>query len=119
MADLNVAIKGVKIASLALNIPTPEVYFISKDELPNAKIAGVLINNDYQVIFNEEWVINTSEIEVLITCFHETRHAYQSYSIKQNINEPQDLFEKWAYGKSNYIGPSVLNFLICLLLLYH
>lgn len=31
MADLNVAIKGVKIASLALNISTPEVYFISKD----------------------------------------------------------------------------------------
>lgn len=109
MADLNVAIKGVKIASLALNIPSPEVYFISKDELPNAEITGIFINNDYQVIFDEEWVINTSEIEVLITCFHETRHAYQSYSIKQNINEPQDLLEKWAYEKSNYIGPSGLS----------
>lgn len=30
MADLNVAIKGVKIASLALNIPTPEVYLYQK-----------------------------------------------------------------------------------------
>lgn len=109
MADLNVAVQGVEIASSILNVPMPEVYFISKEELPNGEITGIFINKDYQVVFNEDWVINSTEIEVLITCFHETRHAYQSYSIQHNINESQELLEKWDYEKNNYISPSGLN----------
>lgn len=109
MADLNVAVRGVEIASSILNVPIPEVYFISKEELPNGEITGIFINKDYKVVFNEDWVIKSSEIEVLITCFLETRHAYQSYSIKYKINEAQELLDKWSYEKKNYIGPSGLN----------
>src|SRR5690554_2674932 len=109
MNNLEIAINGVKIASRILKIPTPEVNFISVENLPNKEITAVFTFEEYEIIFNKDWVLNVPWIEVMVTCFHETRHAYQSYSIKHGINETKDTLEKWKQEQENYQSPSNNN----------
>lgn len=38
MNNLEIALKGIKIASNILDIPEPSIYFASSNELPNDKV---------------------------------------------------------------------------------
>ncbi|HHX69414.1 MAG TPA: hypothetical protein GX708_15390 [Gallicola sp.] len=77
MNNLSVALNGVKIACKILAIPEPKVYFMEHKVLPNPEITGMFLYDEYEIIFNEDWVLNSEWIEVIVTCFHESRHAYQ------------------------------------------
>ena len=103
MNNLDIAILGVKLASEILEIPKPKVYFIEDDCVNNKMIAGIFRANEYQILFNENWVNNSEQIEIIISASHETRHAYQSYSIKENINESNETLNLWNYEFNNYI----------------
>jgi len=109
MNNIEVAIAGVKIASKILNIPEPTVYFISQHQLPNPEISGIFRFEEYEIIFNEEWVLKSEWIEIVINCFHETRHAYQAYSVKNKINESIEVLSKWEEEINNYIIPTDAN----------
>jgi len=79
------------------------------NRLLNKEITALFKFESYEIIFNEDWVLNVPWIEVMVTCFHETRHAYQSYSIKHGINESKDILETWKKEQANYNSPSCEN----------
>lgn len=60
-------------------------------------------------IFREDWVLRSDWTEVIITAFHEMRHAYQGYCIRTQSREPQSTLDKWEYETLNYIMPSGKN----------
>jgi len=59
--------------------------------------------------FREDWVLRSDWTEVIITAFHEMRHAYQGYCIHTQSREPQSTLDKWEYETLNYIMPSGKN----------
>lgn len=109
MNNIEVAITGVKIASKILNIPEPTVYVISKQHLPNPEITGIFWFEEYEVIFNEEWLLKSEWIEIIINCFHETRHAYQACSVKNKVYESTEVLSKWEEEINNSIIPTDAN----------
>lgn len=106
MNNIEIALKGIKIASNLLNITEPSIYFVSSDELPNKEVTAVFRHKNYEVIFNEDWLAEVPWIEVMVTCFHETRHAYQAYSVKNRINESKETLTKWENDFNTYNIPS-------------
>ncbi len=106
MNNLEIALKGIRIAANILNIPEPSIYFAGSNELPNEEVTAVFRHKDYEVIFNEDWLAKVPWIEVMVTCFHETRHAYQAYSVKNNINESIETLTKWNNDFNTYNMPS-------------
>lgn len=106
MNSLDIAINGVKIASKILNIGEPKVYFISADDLHNKDITAIFLFDEYEIIFNEDWVMSVPWIEVMVTCFHDTRHAYQAYSINHEVNENKETLELWKKAFDSYNNPS-------------
>jgi hypothetical protein len=78
MNNFEVALKGIKIASNILDIPEPSIYFVSSNELPNNEVTAVFRHKNYEIIFNEDWLTKVPWNEVMVTCFHECRHAYQA-----------------------------------------
>src|SRR5690554_2214833 len=59
--------------------------------------------------FREDSVLRSDWTEVIITAFHEMRHAYQGYCIRTQSREPQSTLDKWEYETLNYIMPSGKN----------
>lgn len=54
MNNIEIALRGIKIASNLLNIPEPSIFFASSDELPNKEVTALFRHKDYEVIFNED-----------------------------------------------------------------
>lgn len=106
MNNLEIALKGIKIASNILDIPEPSIYFANSNELPNNEVTAVFRHKDYEIIFNEDWLTKVPWIEVMVTCFHECRQAYQAYSVKHNINESKETLDNWNNDFNTYNMPS-------------
>ena len=63
--------------------------------------------NNNQLIYNEKWLYTASEVEIIITTFHEVRHAYQYYCIVNEINHTRQVLEEWKDNFDNYISPTL------------
>src|SRR5690554_2064939 len=109
MNNLDAAILGVKLTSKILEIPEPKVFFVDDNNINKNMITGIFIYDDYEILFNESWVLNSEWIEIMVTAFHETRHAYQCYSIKHNKNEDKITLENWKNDFENYKTASGTN----------
>lgn len=109
MHNLDIANAGVQIVAKLLNFPAPELFIIEQNKLPNSEITGMYKFDDNEIIFNEDWVLRSDWTEVIITAFHEMRHAYQGYCIRTQSREPQSTLNKWEYETLNYIMPSGKN----------
>lgn len=109
MNNHEVAINGVKIIAKILNIPVPHISFFDPSEVSNNEITGMYLFESDEIIFNEEWVAKSKWIEVIVTAFHETRHAYQGYCISTRSLESKDTLDKWEYETQNYIRPTGKN----------
>lgn len=109
MNNLEVTIAGVKIVSEILNFPAPEIFIIEQDKLPNKEVTGMYRFKENEIIFNEDWVLRSEWIEVIITVFHEMRHAYQGYCIRTRSREAKEILDIWEYETNNYIMPSGKN----------
>ena len=82
MNNPKTALSGIQ-ASKILNITPPEVYFASGSDFPNPEISSIYRHNkDNEIIFNEDWINRSNDLETLVTAFHETRHAYRYHCIK-------------------------------------
>src|SRR5690554_3329598 len=106
MNNFEVALKGIKIASNILDIPELSIYFASTNVLFNNEVIAVFRHKNYEIIFNEDWLTKVPWIEVMVTCFHECRHAYQAYSVKHNINESKETLDNWNNDFNTYNMPS-------------
>jgi hypothetical protein len=65
----------------------------------------MFIPKEYVIIFNNDWLLTSDPIEIFIACFHESRHAYQDYSVKNQINEDFKTLQKWEEEFQNYNIP--------------
>lgn len=106
MEQLALPYYGVQIASKALEIPVPQISFISQSQLPNLTITAMYLQETKEIIFNEEWVIQANWLEVIATSFHECRHAYQHYCVATSSREDKDIRENWAKELSRYFQPN-------------
>lgn len=109
MNNIDIAYLGIQVAAKELNISLPEISIIDENSLGNKKITGTYSFKDNSITFNEEWVNRSEWIEVLITSFHEMRHAYQGYCIRTRTRESEETINKWEYETNNYIMPSGNN----------
>lgn len=109
MDNFDVVISAVRIVEKILNFPAPELFIIEQNQLPNSEITGMYRFDDNEIIFNEDWVLRSDWTEVIITAFHEMRHAYQGYCIRTQSREPKSILDKWEYETLNYIMPSGKN----------
>lgn len=50
--------------------------------------------------------MNVPWIEVMVTCFHESRHAYQAYSINNEVNESDKILTLWKKEFDSYNNPT-------------
>lgn len=95
MNNIEIAYLGIQVAAKELNISLPEISIIDENSLGNKKITGTYSFKDNSITFNEEWVNRSEWIEVLITSFHEMRHAYQGYCIRTRTRESEETINKW------------------------
>ena len=58
-----------------------------------------------EILFNEEWVLQSNWLEVIATSFHECRHAYQHYCVETKTRENDDTISQWARELSTYFQP--------------
>ena len=77
MDNYEIAMTGVEIASKILGIKTPEVRFFVNNDINNKGINAVFLKDDNIICFNETWLESVEWLEVMVTCFHESRHAFQ------------------------------------------
>lgn len=109
MNNYEVAIYGVSIVAKILNIPVPYTSFFDHTDVSNKEITGMYLFESDEIVFNEEWVAKSPWIEVIVTAFHETRHAYQGYCIKNNMYESPKTLDIWHQEFTNYFKPSGKN----------
>jgi hypothetical protein len=77
MDNYEIAMTGVEIASRFLGIKTPQVRFFVNEDINNKGINAVFLRNDNIIGFNDTWLESVEWLEVMVTCFHESRHAFQ------------------------------------------
>lgn len=106
MDNFDIAITGVKIASKILEINTPDVRFFVNEEINNKGINAVYMRNDNIIGFNELWLESVEWLEVMVTCFHESRHAFQHEVIndkyKGNIEIDSMTKQLWIKETNEY-----------------
>src|SRR5690554_631524 len=105
----SVALIGIQAAVKILNIPLPEVFFASSSNFPNPEISSIYRYKDNEIIFNEDWVNRSNELEIMITALHETRHAYQKFCIDTRSREDIKTIEAWEKEFNQYNQPSGKN----------
>ena len=107
--NFKIAVSAVNKCSQLLNITPPEVYFASGSDFPNPEISSIYRHKDNEIIFNEDWINRSNELEILVTAFHETRHAYQYHCIKTKSREDIETINVWEKEFNQYTSPSGKN----------
>lgn len=107
--NIQTALIGIHAASKILNITPPEVYFARSSDFPNPEISSIYIHKDNEIIFNEDWINKSNELQILMTAFHETRHAYQYHCIKTKSREDMDTIKAREKEFNQYTSPSGKN----------
>ncbi|MDI6453690.1 hypothetical protein [Peloplasma aerotolerans] len=75
MTKIEFALLFIQTATKIINIPLPEVFFASSSNFPNPEISSIYRYKNNEIIFNEDWVNRSNELEIMITALHETRLA--------------------------------------------
>ena len=109
MKQTKKALIVIQASSKILNITPPEVYFANGSDFPSPEISSIYRYKENIIIFNEDWVNRSHEIEVIITAFHETRHSYQHHCIKTKSNESIETITIWEKEFKHYTSPSGKN----------
>jgi hypothetical protein len=110
MDNYEVAINGTTLAAQILGIETPDVQFFYNQDLTEKGINSIFLKDKYIIAFNEEWIEQANQVEILITCFHESRHALQWKVITgeytgTEVIDPMTI-HKWKDEMSNYNSPT-------------
>src|SRR5690554_6151416 len=109
MSKMESALIDIQVATKILNIPLSEVFFASSSNFPNPEISSIYRHKNNEIIFNEDWVNRSNELEIMITALHETRHAYQKFCIDTRSREDIKTIEAWEKEFNQYNQPSGKN----------
>jgi hypothetical protein len=85
------------------------IITFSSNDFPNPEISSIYRHKDNEIIFNEDWNNRSNELEILVTAFHETRHAYQYHCIKTKSREDIETIIVWEKEFNQYTSPSGKN----------
>ena len=85
------------------------MFFTSSSNFPNPEISSIYRHKHNEIIFNEDWVNQSNELEIMITALHETRHAYQKFCIDTRSREDIKTIEAWEKEFNQYNQPSGKN----------
>jgi hypothetical protein len=110
MDNYKVAISGTNLAAQILGIEAPKVQFFYNQSYSKRGINSVFLKEKYIIAFNEEWIEQADPLEIQITCFHETRHAFQwkcinGECLRGKVVDP-DTLEIWKNEMNNYNQPT-------------
>jgi hypothetical protein len=100
---------GVQAASRILQIKEPNIYFNKSTDFSNQNISSFYHKSTNSIVFNEDWATQVDELEIIVTCFHETRHAYQYHCIKTNSIEDEETIKIWKREFEGYNQPSITS----------
>ena len=109
MNKSHIALYGIQAASKILQIKEPSIYFNNSTDFSNPNISSFYHKSTNSIVFNEDWAAQVDELEIIVTCFHETRHAYQYHSIKTNSIEGEETIKIWKSEFEGYNKPSNTN----------
>lgn len=107
MSEYEFLLNGVKLVSKILDIDFPSIEI---KKINQEKINAMYIKEYNTIIFDSEWIKNANLAELMITCFHESRHAFQwqiindKYFGKVNVNSKTK--EIWEKEFNNYQAPA-------------
>jgi len=101
---------AVGIASKILGIVMPDVDFVDSEILKGKTITSMYLPDHNLILFNQDWLSVAKLEEVILTAFHETRHAYQKAQIDGVPNPSQkenpETITKWKSEFQKYYRPS-------------
>ena len=101
---------AVAIASKLLGIMKVDVEFVSADFLKSKTITSMYLPDHNMILFNQDWLAVAKLEEVILTAFHETRHAYQKAQIDGVPNPRQkenpETIAIWNSEFQKYYRPS-------------
>jgi len=80
-------IPKVDILTFDIEVKISEVYFNPYTDFSNPNVLSMYLKSRNAIVFNDKWLDSANELEILTTCFHETRHVYQFYCIQSNSRE--------------------------------
>ncbi len=110
MDNYEVAINGTTLAARILGIETPDVQFFYNQDLTAKRINSIFLKEKYIIAFNEEWIEQANPMEIQVTCFHESRHAFQWKLITGEYQGDSNIDSKtiqiWKEEMSNYNSPT-------------
>jgi len=110
MDNYQVAINGTSLAARILGIETPDVQFFYNQDLTKKGINSIFLKDKYIIAFNEEWIEQANPMEIQVTCFHESRHAFQWKIITKEYTGTEVVdaltIQKWKDEMSNYNSPT-------------
>lgn len=101
---------AVAIASKLLGIRKVDVDFVDSEFLKGKTIASIYLPDHDLILFNQDWLSVAKIEEVILTAFHETRHAYQKAQIDGVPNlrqkENSETIAKWDGEFRKYYRPT-------------
>lgn len=107
MNNHEIALNGVKVASKSLEIVSPQVSFFKNLEVNKKGFNSVFLKDRNIIAFNENWLDTVDNwLEVMTSCFHEARHAFQykvvegEYKGSEIIDE--EVINTWKKEFENY-----------------
>ena len=108
---LQIAKKSIEYAANDLDIEVPETFVLDQTYFPNEHITSMFIPDKYLVVFRESWIVTCEVVDVILTSFHETRHAYQYNQIKSlkenlSLKEKRNIVIQWKKDFDNYQQPT-------------
>lgn len=109
MKSIDAVSIGVQAASKILQIKEPNIYFNKSSDFSNPNISSFYHKSTHSIVFNEDWAAQVDELEIIVTCFHETRHAYQYHCFKTNSIEDEETVKIWKREFEGYNKPSNTN----------
>ena len=109
MSNFEAALIGVQAVSKILKIKEPNRYFNKSSDFSNPNISSFYHKSTNSIVFNEDWAAQVDELEIIVTSFHETRHAYQYHCIKTNSIEDEETIKIWKREFEGYNKPSNTN----------
>lgn len=111
MDNFELAMMGVKVAAKILQIKTPEVRFFNNKHADEKGINAIFRKEENIIAFNENWIDGVeNKMEIMVTCFHESRHAFQYQVIKGDYmgteTVDKDTIDIWKSEFTQYHTPS-------------
>lgn len=110
------AFVSVRIAENYLGISNyTEVLYKESVYFSEPNISSMFLQEGHYIVFNNSFLEKASMFEVMISGFHEARHAYQFFQVKfPNSNqlkfqEEESILKEWAKDFDNIKQPCAMS----------